>query len=56
MIEGAALALADSLTEEEKAEDRVYPQLDRIRDISAQIAFRVIRAAQKAVRTCCFCR
>ncbi|GJJ15142.1 hypothetical protein Clacol_009417 [Clathrus columnatus] len=47
MIEGAALALADSLTDEERAEERVYPQLDRIRDISALIACRVIRAAQK---------
>lgn len=48
MVEGAALALAESLDDQERAEDRVYPHLDRIRDISAHIACEVIRAAQKA--------
>ncbi|KIJ25489.1 hypothetical protein M422DRAFT_50891 [Sphaerobolus stellatus SS14] len=47
MVETASLALADSLTAEEKAEDRVYPVLTRIRDISAQIAAKVIRTAQQ---------
>lgn len=49
MVEAASLALADSLTSEETAEDRIYPKLTRIRDISAMIAWRVIKAAQKEV-------
>lgn len=47
MVEQAAIALASSLTEEEKAAELVYPRLARIRDISAQVAFAVIRQAQK---------
>ncbi|PPR05364.1 hypothetical protein CVT24_007978 [Panaeolus cyanescens] len=47
MVEQAAIALAESLTPEEKAAELVYPRLVRIRDISAQIALAVIRAAQK---------
>ena len=50
MIEAASLGLADSLTEEERALELVYPRIERIRDISAQIALTVIRAAQKDVR------
>lgn len=50
MVEQAAIALANSLTEEEKAAELVYPRLARIRDISAQVAFAVIRQAQKDVR------
>lgn len=50
MVEAASLALADSLTPEERAEDRVYPNLTRIRRISALIASRVIKAAQVEVR------
>jgi malate dehydrogenase (oxaloacetate-decarboxylating)(NADP+) len=46
MVEAASMALADSLTAEETAEDRIYPNLTRIRDISAMIAWRVIKAAQ----------
>jgi len=46
MVEAAALALADSLTDGERAEDRVYPNLNRIREISAQISWKVIRVAQ----------
>lgn len=49
MVEQAAIALAGSLTEDEKSSDLVYPRLTRIRDISAQIALAVIRAAQKDV-------
>ena len=49
MVEQAAVALAESLTEEEKQAGLVYPRLTRIRDISAQIALAVIRAAQKDV-------
>ncbi|KAG1906470.1 uncharacterized protein F5891DRAFT_1002500 [Suillus fuscotomentosus] len=47
MVEQAAIALANSLTEEEKAAELVYPRLARIRDISAQVAFAVIRQAQQ---------
>ena len=50
MIEAASLGLADSLTDEERALELVYPRIERIRDISAQIALTVIRAAQKDVR------
>jgi len=47
MVEQAAIALAGSLTADEISADLVYPRLTRIRDISAQIALAVIRAAQK---------
>jgi len=47
MVEQASIALAGSLTEDEKSSELVYPRLTRIRDISAQIALAVIRAAQK---------
>ncbi|KAF8650149.1 hypothetical protein AX16_005384 [Volvariella volvacea WC 439] len=47
MVEQSAIALASSLTTEEKSAGLVYPRLGRIRDISAQIAVAVIRAAQK---------
>jgi len=47
MINDAAIALSESLTQEEKSAELVYPRLVRIRDISARIAFAVIRAAQK---------
>lgn len=49
MVEQASIALSASLTPEEKDADLVYPRLARIRDISAQIALAVIRAAQKDV-------
>jgi len=47
MVEQASIALAGSLTDEEKSSELVYPRLTRIRDISAQIGLTVIRAAQK---------
>ncbi|EKM79400.1 hypothetical protein AGABI1DRAFT_120798 [Agaricus bisporus var. burnettii JB137-S8] len=47
MVERASIALSDSLTREEKEAQLVYPRLGRIRDISVEIAFAVIRAAQK---------
>lgn len=50
MVEQASIALASSLTREEEMADLVYPRLTRIRDISAQIASAVIRAAQSQVR------
>lgn len=49
MIEAASLGLAASLTDEERALDLVYPRIERIREISAQIALSVIRTAQKEV-------
>ncbi|ETW81794.1 hypothetical protein HETIRDRAFT_51829 [Heterobasidion irregulare TC 32-1] len=48
MIEQASLALAGSLDEDETEAELVYPRLDRIRDVSAQIALSVIRASQNA--------
>lgn len=49
MVEAASIGLANSLTEEEKALDLVYPRIERIREISAEIARSVIRAAQQDV-------
>ena len=49
MVEAASLGLANSLTPEERDLDLVYPQIDRIREISADIACSVIRSAQKDV-------
>ncbi|EIN08307.1 malate dehydrogenase [Punctularia strigosozonata HHB-11173 SS5] len=48
MVEASALGLADALTPDERADDLIYPRLERIREISAHIACAVIRAAQKA--------
>lgn len=50
MVEASSLGLANALTEDERAYDLLYPRVERIREISAQIALSVIRAAQKAVR------
>ena len=54
MIEAASLGLANSLTDEERSLELVYPRIERIRDISAQIALAVIRAAQE--KACPFFR
>jgi malate dehydrogenase (oxaloacetate-decarboxylating)(NADP+) len=48
MVEASSLGLARSLTEDEDDYGLVYPRIERIREISAQIAVDVIRAAQKA--------
>jgi len=48
MVEAASLGLANCLTADEKASDLVYPRIERIREISGDIALSVIRAAQKA--------
>jgi len=48
MVEASSLGLARSLTKDEQDEGLVYPRIERIRDISAQIAVDVIRAAQTA--------
>lgn len=47
MITESALALADSVNEEEKAEGRIYPSLKRMRDISRDVSVRVIQMANK---------
>ncbi|KAI0036494.1 malate dehydrogenase [Vararia minispora EC-137] len=46
MVEQSAVALAGSLTPAERTADLLYPRLERIRDVSAQIALAVIRTAQ----------
>ncbi|KAF5389301.1 hypothetical protein D9757_003466 [Collybiopsis confluens] len=46
MVEAAANALSTSLNENEKGGELVYPRLDRIRDISAEVALAVARQAQ----------
>jgi len=48
MVEASSLGLARSLTKDEDDEGLVYPRIERIREISAQIAVDVIRAAQQA--------
>lgn len=53
MIEAASLGLANSLTDEENGLGLIYPRIERIREISAQIALSVIREAQKKVRAIC---
>jgi malate dehydrogenase (oxaloacetate-decarboxylating)(NADP+) len=47
MVEASSLGLADSLEEDERDSDLLYPRLNRIREISAYIAMRVIRKAQE---------
>ncbi|KAG8958395.1 hypothetical protein FRC03_009180 [Tulasnella sp. 419] len=49
MIEASSLALADSLNKEERELELLYPQITRIREISAEVAVKVIRTAQKDV-------
>ena len=46
MIYASAESLAASLTPEESAQEWLYPNLDRIRDISVAVARGVIRAAE----------
>lgn len=48
MIEAASLGLADALDKSEHADDLVYPRIERIRELSGDIAVSVIRAAQKS--------
>lgn len=45
MIDEAAIALAELVTNEEKARREIYPPLENIRNISCHIAARVIRVA-----------
>jgi malate dehydrogenase (oxaloacetate-decarboxylating)(NADP+) len=55
MVEASSLGLADSLNEDERDSELLYPRLNRIREISAYIAMRVIRKAQEEVRDSNFC-
>lgn len=48
MIEASATSLAASLLPSEISQGLLYPDLARIRDVSAQVALGVIRAAQEA--------
>ena len=48
MIDASATSLAASLLPSEISEGLLYPDLARIRDVSAQVAIGVIRAAQAA--------
>ncbi|KAI0045035.1 malic enzyme [Auriscalpium vulgare] len=47
MVEASSLGLADSLTQDERDHDLLYPRLERIREISSFIAMRVVRKAQE---------
>lgn len=47
IVTESALALSDSLTDAERAEGRLYPKTDRIREISRDIAVRCIQMANK---------
>jgi malate dehydrogenase (oxaloacetate-decarboxylating)(NADP+) len=46
MITASAMALSDCLTPDEKDKLLLYPRTDRIREVSADVARGVIRAAQ----------
>ncbi|KAG9004367.1 hypothetical protein FRB94_002456 [Tulasnella sp. JGI-2019a] len=48
MIEASAIAVSESLTPDEQAHELMYPRITRIREISAFVALKVIRTAQKA--------
>ncbi|KAF9516602.1 hypothetical protein BS47DRAFT_1371709 [Hydnum rufescens UP504] len=48
MVNASAISLADSVSQDEKADGLIYPRLHRIRDISVEIALGTIRAAQRA--------
>lgn len=47
MIVASAMALADSVSEEERKAHSLYPALTRIRQVSAQVAARVILTAHQ---------
>ncbi|KAI0754223.1 malic enzyme [Daedaleopsis nitida] len=48
MVEASSIGLANALTPAEHDLELLYPRVERIREISADIALAVIRAAQKA--------
>lgn len=47
MITASALGLSLSLNKEEREAGLLYPRLERIREVSASVAARVVKAAQK---------
>lgn len=47
MITASALALSESLTQEETQEGLLYPRLERIREVSVRVAAGVVVQAQK---------
>ena len=47
VITESAFALADAVTQEEKDEHRIYPKLERVREVSNYIAFRCIKSLNK---------
>ena len=47
MIYASAVALSKAITPSELADGRLYPELDRIRDVSVVVARVVIREAQR---------
>jgi len=47
MITEAALALADALNDDERAQNLVYPSLKRVREVSRDVATRVIMKANE---------
>ena len=49
MLYAASEAVAASLTEEERAEGRVFPRVARIRQVSLKVATEVAKVS------CCFC-
>jgi malate dehydrogenase (oxaloacetate-decarboxylating)(NADP+) len=50
IMHAAAASLAHTLTPQEVLEGRLYPHLDRIREVSVHIAAAVVREAQSLVR------
>lgn len=47
MIYASAVALSNAITPSELSDGRLYPELDRIRDVSVIVAREVIREAQR---------
>ena len=48
LIQAAAQGLADSLTPDERYRNLLYPEVERIREVTITIAKTIIRSAQKA--------
>ena len=47
MITASAIALSESMNDEEKAAGLLYPRLDRIREVSARVSAGVVQKAQE---------
>ncbi|KWU43902.1 hypothetical protein RHOSPDRAFT_34524 [Rhodotorula sp. JG-1b] len=47
LIQAAAVGLANSLTPEEKQRDLLYPDVERIREVSIKVAVKVVQTAQQ---------